>query len=89
MTKDEKGMTKDEMVGWHHRLTGHNSPELETTQFSLADPWVSEEGTANYGRPSVIETEELNLTGVMQSESPDAKATFVGFYLYDILEKAK
>lgn len=37
----------------------------------------------------MIEREELNLTGVMQSESPDAKATFVGFYLYDILKKAK
>ena len=23
MTEDEKGMTEDEMVGWHHRLDGH------------------------------------------------------------------
>ena len=21
--KEEKGMTEDEMVGWHHRLNGH------------------------------------------------------------------
>ena len=23
MTQEEKGMTEDEMVGWHHRLNGH------------------------------------------------------------------
>ena len=23
MTEEEKGMTEDEMVGWHHRLDGH------------------------------------------------------------------
>ena len=23
--QEEKGMTEDEMVGWHHRLTGHRS----------------------------------------------------------------
>ena len=22
--KEEKGMTEDEMVGWHHRLYGHD-----------------------------------------------------------------
>ena len=22
-TQEEKGMTEDEMVGWHHRLDGH------------------------------------------------------------------
>ena len=22
-TKDDKGMTKDKMVGWHHQLDGH------------------------------------------------------------------
>ena len=26
--QEEKGMTEDEMVGWHHRLNGH---ELEQT----------------------------------------------------------
>jgi len=42
--QDEKGATKDEMVGWHHRLGGH---EFEQTlgdserQGSLAccSPW--------------------------------------------------
>ena len=23
--REEKGMTEDEMVGWHHRLNGHES----------------------------------------------------------------
>ena len=23
--QEEKGMTEDEMVGWHHRLDGHES----------------------------------------------------------------
>ena len=27
--QEEKGMTEDEMVGWHHRLNGH---EFEQTQ---------------------------------------------------------
>ena len=28
MTQEENGMTEDEMVGWHHRLNGH---EFEQT----------------------------------------------------------
>ena len=28
MTEEEKGMTEDEMVGWHHRLNEH---EFEQT----------------------------------------------------------
>ena len=26
--QEEKGMTEDEMVGWHHRLNGHELQEL-------------------------------------------------------------
>ena len=48
--KEEKGMTEDEMVGWHHQLNGH---EFEQTlgdgegQGSLmcCSPWVPEETT--------------------------------------------
>ena len=35
---DEKGMTEDEMVGWHHRLDGHEfeqTPEVGDGQGSL------------------------------------------------------
>ena len=37
--RQEKGMTKDEMVGWHHQLTGHEfeqAPEVGDGQESLA-----------------------------------------------------
>jgi len=45
--QEEKGMTEDEMLGWHHRLNGH---EFEQTlkdgegQGSLAScsPWGSQ-----------------------------------------------
>ena len=48
MTQEENGMTEDEMVGWHHRLNGH---EFEQTlgdgegQGSLAccSPWGCKE----------------------------------------------
>ena len=42
--QEEKGMTEDEMVGWHHRLSGHEfeqTPEDSEGQGSLAcySPW--------------------------------------------------
>ena len=51
--QEEKGMTEDEMVGWHHRLDGH---ELEQTlgdsggQRSLAccSPWGRKESDTTY-----------------------------------------
>ena len=44
----EKGMTEDEMVGWHHRLNGHEfkqTPGDSEGQGSLAccSPWVCKE----------------------------------------------
>ena len=45
---EEKGMTKDEMVGWRHRLDGHEfeyAPEAGGGQGSLAccSPWCQKE----------------------------------------------
>ena len=42
--QEEKGMTEDEMVGWHHRLDGHEfeqAPEVGDGQGSLVccSPW--------------------------------------------------
>ena len=37
--QEEKGMTEDEMLGWHHRLNGHESeqaPGVGDAQRSLA-----------------------------------------------------
>ena len=46
--QEEKGMTEDEMVGWHHRLDGHEfeqAPGDGEGQGSLAccSPWVCKE----------------------------------------------
>ena len=55
----EKGMTEDEMVGWHHRLNGHEfgwTPGAGDGQGGLAccSPW---------GRKESDTTERLNWTG--------------------------
>ena len=46
--KEEKGMTEGEMVGWHHRLDGHEfeqAPGVGDGQGSLAccSPWGCKE----------------------------------------------
>ena len=46
--QEEKGMTEDEMVGWHHRVNGH---EFEQTQgdsvgqgtLACCSPWACQE----------------------------------------------
>ena len=45
--KEEKGMTEDEMIGWHHRLDGHEfeqAPGVGDGQGSLTccSPWGSQ-----------------------------------------------
>ena len=54
--QEEKGMTEDEMVGWHHRLDGHEFEEalgVGDGQGSLAccSPWGLKESDT---------TEQLN-----------------------------
>ena len=46
-------MTEDEMVGWHHRLNGHQAPGVGDGQGGLAccSPW---------GRKESDTTERLN-----------------------------
>ena len=46
--QEEKGMTEDEMVGWHHRLNGHEFEQFlgdSEGQGSLAScsPWGHKE----------------------------------------------
>ena len=46
--QEEKGMTEDEMVGWHHQLNGDEleyTPEVGDGQGGLAccGPWDCEE----------------------------------------------
>ena len=54
--QEEKGMTEDEMVGWHHRLDGHGvgwTPGVGDRQGGLVccDSW---------GRKESDTTEQLN-----------------------------
>ena len=54
--QEEKGMTENEMVGWHHRLDGHEfeqDPGVGDEQGSLAccSPW---------GRKESYTTKQLN-----------------------------
>ena len=56
--QEEKGMTEDEMVGWHHRLDGHEfeyAPGVGDEQRSLVycSPW---------GHKELDTTEQLNWT---------------------------
>ena len=48
--QEEKGMTENEMVGWYHRLDGHEfeqAPGADYGQGSLVccSPWVAESDT--------------------------------------------
>ena len=62
--QEEKGMTEDEMVGWHHRLDGH---EFEET-LGVGDG----QGGLVYCRPRGCQesdmTEQLNWTELKQKK---------------------
>ena len=63
--REEKGMTKDKMVGWHHQLNGYESeqtPEDGDGQGSLAccSPWGLKESDKESG--CKVQTERLNWT---------------------------
>ena len=52
--QEEKGMTEDEMVGWHHRLNGHEfeqAPGVGDGQGSLecCSPWGHKESDTTEG----------------------------------------
>ena len=56
--QEEKGMTEDEMVGWHHRLSGHGfgwTPGVGDGQGGLAC-------CSSWGRKESNTTERLNWT---------------------------
>ena len=56
--REEKGMTEDEMVGWHHRLNGH---EFEQAT-GVGDGQGSLECCSPWGRKELDTTEWLNWT---------------------------
>ena len=62
--REEKGMTEDEMVGWHHQLDGHEFEEalgVGEGQESLVccNPW---------GLKELDTTEQLNWTELFSSQ---------------------
>ena len=64
--QEEKGMTEDEMVGWHHRLSGHEFKQvlgIGQGQGSLAccSPWGHKESDT---------TEQLNWTELCTAKPP-------------------
>ena len=61
--QEEKGMTEDEMVGWHHRLDGHRfgwTPGFGDGQGGLPC-------CGSWGHKESDTTEQLNLTELMSS----------------------
>ena len=54
--KIEKGMTEDEMVGWHHQLNGHESEQA----LGVGDGQGSLEGCSPWGCKDLDNTEQLN-----------------------------
>ena len=71
--QEEKRTTEDEMVGWHHRLDGHEfeqAPGVGDGQGSLAccSPW---------GRKESDTTEQLNWTEPLQCYEPDIIILFI------------
>ena len=56
--QEEKGMTEDEMVGWHHWLNGHGFGLTP----ALGDGWGSLVCFSSWGRKQSDMTEQLNWT---------------------------
>ena len=68
--QEEKGMTEDEMVGWHHQLNGHEfeqAPGVGDGQGGLAC-------CSPQGRKESDTTEQLNLTVLIFSCSPQSSS---------------
>ena len=74
--QEEKGTTEDEMVGWHHRLSGHGfgwTPGVGDGQGGLAccGPWGHKESDT---------TEQLNWTELMNSRSSEKSLYLPSFH---------
>ena len=72
--QEEKGMTEDEMTGWHHRLDGHEFEQTsgvgnEQGSLGCCNPWGHEDW-----HDWVIElklTENIDVTGYIMVENVD------------------
>ena len=70
--QEEKGMTQDEMVGWHHRLDGR---EFEWT-LGVGDGQGGLVCCSPWGRKELDMTERLNWTELMNYLLPSSFDTF-------------
>ena len=61
--QEEKGMTEDEMVGWHHRLNGH---EFGWTP-GVGDGQGGQASCGSWGHKELDTTEQLNWTELSNS----------------------
>ena len=52
-------MTRDEMVGWHHRLKGHEFERTLGGKLGVLNPWGSKESDMTY---ELSNTTNRNLT---------------------------
>ena len=78
--QEEKGMTEDEMVGWHHWLDGHESeqaPGVGDGQGSLVccSPWGHKESDW---------ATELYWIGILDSKQPAALEVRITFVLQSL-----
>ena len=78
--QEEKGMTEDGMVGWHHQLDGHEfeqAPVVGDGQGSLAccSPW---------GRKESDITEQLNWTDLLHKITPSLLHKTSSFTLKEV-----
>ena len=73
--QEEKGMTEDEMVGWHHRLSGH---EFEWTP-GVGDGQGGLAGCSQWGRKESAMTEQLNWTELKTTYSDQLKFEKIDF----------
>ena len=62
---EEKGTTEDEMVGWHHLFTGHESEQT----LGIGDGQVSLACCSPWGRKELDTTERLNWTEALYYEN--------------------
>ena len=67
--QEERGITEDEMIGWHHRLDGH---EFEQA-LRVGDGQGSLASCSPWGRKELDTTEQLNWTELREVRAGDAK----------------